>query len=380
MLNSMTSPNSRYQFPKTIANKVALYVNIPFCQQACTFCHYLPNLSFKHHKVPDQYFQLLLKQISHVSQMLPTYTDIDCVYIGGGTPSLLTDEQVNAILENSGVKKSAEISMEVHPASWSTSIARRGLCNRISLGVQSFSPSVLATWNRQYYQLDTIQAIFAEIRSLSPGTRLNIDLLFSIELNEADVMLAKSLNPDSITIYPKTGKKKPGDIAKIYRELDRARHLLDNYTPLAQRSFIFLRDHSSLCKYSKLEHEILGDVIGVGDFAISYIGSDSFLSRVESSTYRFEERWFGEREIRTFLQSAVSGTPEWIWRKVAPDAEHLLIPMNHRLWRLPPENILAFDAYLQSKNHPPQWLSVFRRSVLFGTDDHSLLLEAIPEF
>ena len=76
----------------------SIYVGFPFCKKACAYCHYKPNIHFGVSEIPGNYLDTLLKQIRCFLQKnnISNKTLPSC-YFGGGTPSLLTLKQVNAI-------------------------------------------------------------------------------------------------------------------------------------------------------------------------------------------------------------------------------------------------------------------------------------------
>ncbi len=81
-----------------LKNNVAFYIGIPFCKKACNYCHYRPNIRFGTETIPDVYFTTLLIQIQSFLQKynIRNSTLLSC-YFGGGTPSLLSTQQISSI-------------------------------------------------------------------------------------------------------------------------------------------------------------------------------------------------------------------------------------------------------------------------------------------
>ncbi len=129
----------------------AAYVHIPFCRKKCGYC------DFYSFKADDSeiaaYVRALLSEIRYMSSLnslFPARERLDSVYFGGGTPSLLTAEQVSQILqaldESFGLADRCEISLEANPDSSSSQRFldyRAAGVNRLSLGVQSLQDDLL---------------------------------------------------------------------------------------------------------------------------------------------------------------------------------------------------------------------------------------------
>lgn len=126
-----------------------LYFHIPFCRSKCPYCDFYSTAS---KQCSEEYIDALCDEISSFRRMegFAEKTDIsavDTVYFGGGTPSLMTGEQLNRVIstvkKNFLVRDGCEITVECNPSSenlreFLVSAARTGV-NRISLGMQSAS-------------------------------------------------------------------------------------------------------------------------------------------------------------------------------------------------------------------------------------------------
>lgn len=165
---------------------VALYVHIPFCSRRCTFCNYF-TVSGRT-TVPESFVTLLVREINEYAKLIDTSsTFIQSIYIGGGTPSLLTEQQVDRILGAArahwAVSENAEITMEFHPEivnrdNVSTFLARiKALgINRVSVGIQSLDQSILRATRRGHTREEAMACLnlLAE-----PGfSKLNVDIIY----------------------------------------------------------------------------------------------------------------------------------------------------------------------------------------------------------
>ncbi len=141
-----------------------IYIHIPFCRQACHYCnfHFSTSLRYK-----NDFLAALLKEIE--LQSANNYLEnrvIETIYFGGGTPSLLSNEEVKSILnklqEQFVVSPGAEITLEANPddvtdeklAGWKAS----GI-NRLSIGIQSLFDEDLQWMNRAHTANDARQVI-----------------------------------------------------------------------------------------------------------------------------------------------------------------------------------------------------------------------------
>jgi oxygen-independent coproporphyrinogen-3 oxidase len=123
-----------------------VYLHIPFCKSRCSYCDFATDV-YRTDEAVERYVAALCNEIEkcrspHVSK---GYTVIDTIYFGGGTPSLLTPDQVQTILttvqDNFIVDHGAEVTMEMNPATVTpeTLSAYKSLgVNRPSFGVLTF--------------------------------------------------------------------------------------------------------------------------------------------------------------------------------------------------------------------------------------------------
>ena len=130
-----------------------IYIHIPFCKKACYYCdfHFSTSLRYK-----DELLQALIKEIRLQKAYLDGET-VETIYFGGGTPSLLTTEEINlitgAITNLHTVAANAEITLEANPDDLNKeklrSLLKTGI-NRLSIGIQSFFDEDLAWMNRSH--------------------------------------------------------------------------------------------------------------------------------------------------------------------------------------------------------------------------------------
>src|SRR6185503_19911574 len=131
-----------------------VYLHIPFCKSRCSYCDFATDI-YRSGDVVDLYIEALCSEIGALGTANPKSEiqnpkSIDTIYFGGGTPSLLSTDQVERILQtvraNFDIDTNAEITMEMNPATVTPDSLRdfRSLAvNRASFGVQTFNDRAL---------------------------------------------------------------------------------------------------------------------------------------------------------------------------------------------------------------------------------------------
>ena len=145
--------------------KTALYLNFPFCKSPCSYCHYIDNLKFGYTTIPDEYVEMITIQLEYVLKQL-SEKKLESIYFGGGTPSLLSNEQIKKIEEvfDKYQITSKEISIEVHPGMCNFDYANNSFFTRYSLGVQSFDKDIMDLYHRRGYTIASIVKMVEKIR------------------------------------------------------------------------------------------------------------------------------------------------------------------------------------------------------------------------
>ncbi|OGF47149.1 MAG: hypothetical protein A2452_13000 [Candidatus Firestonebacteria bacterium RIFOXYC2_FULL_39_67] len=188
-------------------NSAGLYIHIPFCRSKCNYCDFnsYPISGF-HEKVPS-YTDALLKEI----QIKVKDICIKTVFVGGGTPTVLSDVELekvlNGISEFAHVEKSAEFTVEANPGTLTVSnlkMMRKTGVNRLSIGMQSTDDKTLKLFGRCHSYEEFLESYK---KSKDAGfTNINIDLIFGVP-NQAlsdvkrDLERVVSLQPEHISIY-----------------------------------------------------------------------------------------------------------------------------------------------------------------------------------
>jgi len=160
-----------------------LYLHVPFCKQACHYCdfHFSTNLKSKTDLVAAMCRELVLQK-----NYLPT-PDLTTIYLGGGTPSLLSEAEFGQIFETIyriyNVEKAAEITIEANPDDLTPDKIRilRSFSNRLSIGIQSFYGPYLQHMNRAHTAQESQSCVK---RAQDAGfDNLTIDLMYGLSQN-----------------------------------------------------------------------------------------------------------------------------------------------------------------------------------------------------
>ena len=138
-----------------------IYIHIPFCRKACHYCNFHFSTQIEH---IDSFVNSLVKEIEIQKDYLNE--KVETLYFGGGTPSLLSaepiDKVLNAIHKNFQVDPNFEFTLEANPddidLAKTTMWASKGI-NRLSIGIQSFQEEALAWMNRAHNTAQSHNAI-----------------------------------------------------------------------------------------------------------------------------------------------------------------------------------------------------------------------------
>ncbi|MEO6404138.1 MAG: radical SAM family heme chaperone HemW [Ferruginibacter sp.] len=140
-----------------------IYIHIPFCRQACNYCNFHFSTSLKN---KNAFLDALNTEISLPQNFINESLPIETVYLGGGTPSLLSGDELtsilNAIKNSYGIAETVEITLEANPDDVSQAALdcwqNIGI-NRLSLGIQSFIGEELKWMNRAHDASQAIQSL-----------------------------------------------------------------------------------------------------------------------------------------------------------------------------------------------------------------------------
>lgn len=224
--------------------KLGLYVHVPFCTVACTFCYCSKTDEFQRHTV-ERYVDRLLEESALFSEPLAGI-DITSVYFGGGTPSLLTPKAMRrmfaGLYEHWSVPAGTQVIYEGNPDSLSERkievLASEGRVTRLTIGVQTLDDEVQRLVRRHNKPEHVADAIRHAREHGIP--HVNCDLMAglpgqTVASFERDVAFLLSCEPDSIhlnayrplpSVLLAKGGEPPEELALRQEMLERAEGML----------------------------------------------------------------------------------------------------------------------------------------------------------
>ena len=251
-----------------------IYIHIPFCKKQCSYCDFHRSFFLENKKI---LLESLIKELDHKVNYLEGER-IETIYIGGGTPSVLSIDEINLLISKIffayEVADKQEITFEANPDDLNE-VYLEGLykdtpINRLSIGIQSFIDRDLEFLNRRH---DSKKAKNAIKNALKTGfSNLSIDLIYAIpgmSMNEwiSNLNTAFSLNIHHLSAYHLTFE--PGTII---------------YQKLKKKEISQVTEDQSLEQYRKLIE--MSEMADYGHYEISNFSRPGYLSQHNSNYWR----------------------------------------------------------------------------------------------
>jgi oxygen-independent coproporphyrinogen-3 oxidase len=231
-----------------------IYIHVPFCKQACHYCnfHFSTSLSTK-----NDFIAALLKEIT-LQQPYLQQEQVDTIYFGGGTPSLLQAGEIDTILRALSnaftIDSAAEITLEANPDDLQPeklqSLKQAGI-NRLSIGVQSFFEEDLRWMNRAHNAAQSIACI--QDAQEAGFYNITIDLIYGLpaltdEKWHTNVQQAIGLGIPHLSCYALTVEPKTA-----LDHFIRTKQFTDMDTDQQARQFLLLMDWTEAAGYEHYE-------------------------------------------------------------------------------------------------------------------------------
>ena len=250
--------------------KAGIYIHIPFCKTKCIYCDFYSVT--KRDDSIEQFVDCLVKEIKLNKNKLSQF-NFDTIFFGGGTPSVLTEHQIekilNALNKHYGLDKNIEITLECNPGEISYEKLKnfRSLgINRLSIGFQSFNEKILNFLGRLH---NSEQSITTFNNARKAGfENINIDLIYDIPKQRIkdwknDLFLGTSLEPEHISAYSLTVEKntvlhsmvKNKTVFMPSEELDK-KMFLETIAYLENKKFIHYEISNFSKKNKKCKHNL----------------------------------------------------------------------------------------------------------------------------
>jgi putative oxygen-independent coproporphyrinogen III oxidase len=277
------------------ADRLGCYIHLPFCAKRCGYCSF--NTAPYEPGAMNRLLGALHSEIGGVSAA-PRNRSIELrsVFIGGGTPSLATPEELGAILEalrtGFGLTDGAEITVECNPESTSLprlSGYRRAGVTRVSLGVQSLDDHILSNLGR-LHSAEQAGAAFAAARTAG-FDNVSVDLIYGLpglELVtwEATVRQVLRWNPDHLSAYALTLDEGSLWGAAGVKGLPAEDTVIEQYRRLAELAGEAGYEHYEISNYARAERRSVHNQIywraeeylGLGPGAAGFLGDVRYVN------------------------------------------------------------------------------------------------------
>ncbi len=265
-----------------------IYIHIPFCKQACHYCDFHFSTSMKK---KEEMVLAIAKEIQMRKSEFED-EDVETIYFGGGTPSVLTSEEINfliaAVYSNYSVIENPEITLEANPDDLSSERIielSKSKINRLSIGIQSFFEEDLQLMNRAHNSAEAKKCLEEATKYFD---NISLDLIYGIprmsnEKWKQNIETALSfgiphISSYALTVEPKTALNKLIQTGKIAAPKDEVaqEHFAILVETLEANGFI----HYELSNFGKENYFSKNNsaywlgkkYIGIGPSAHSYDG------------------------------------------------------------------------------------------------------------
>jgi len=295
---------------------LSVYMHLPFCEQRCRYCGCHVIIS------PDKqraqpYLDRLAREIELVAAELSDRRGVAQLHLGGGTPTYFAPERLGALIDSFKryftVLPGAELALEVDPRVTTREHIDRLVdhgFNRVSMGVQDFTPKVQEAVDRIQTPEET-ERLAAHMRERGIGS-LNVDLIYGLPHQRLEDFAATldrviSMRPDRVAVYSfayvpwRQGTQKQIDEAALPRRdekfalyaLARTKFLAAGYQAIGMDHFALPEDELSIARREgRLHRNFMGytvmpgeDAIGFGVSAIGDVGGYFVQNERKLSTY-----------------------------------------------------------------------------------------------
>ncbi|CAA9198532.1 Heme chaperone HemW [Flavobacterium bizetiae] len=285
-----------------------IYIHIPFCKQACHYCDFHFSTSMK--KKDDMVLALAKEIVMRKNEFelfdsAQSDNQIETIYFGGGTPSVLTNDEINFLISeiynNYNVVENPEITLEANPDDLSAERIfelSKSSINRLSIGIQSFYEEDLKMMNRAHNSAEAINCLTEATKYFD---NISLDLIYGIpgltdEMWKKNIETALSfgiphISSYALTVEPKTALRKLIDTGKIAEPQDEvaSNHFMILVETLQKNGFI----HYELSNFGKEGYFSKNNsaywlgkkYIGIGPSAHSYDGEKRGWNVANNSLY-----------------------------------------------------------------------------------------------
>jgi oxygen-independent coproporphyrinogen-3 oxidase len=265
-----------------------IYLHIPFCRQACSYCDFHFSTSLKH---KDELLKAMKEEL--ILRKGELQLPLQSIYFGGGTPSTLTaveiDEFMTLIKDHYQLEEEVEITLEANPDDLTHDYIqelKKSSINRLSVGIQSFRDVDLQLMNRAHNAKEAEESLELISKNFELFT---LDLIYGIpgltnEDWERNIRKALSYNPKHLSAYALTVEEKTALEYQIRKK--KVAPIDEN---LAQEQFYILK---SILEEEGFEHYEISNFVKDGYYAINntaYWKGESYLG-IGPSAHSYDQK------------------------------------------------------------------------------------------
>nr|WP_295597608.1 radical SAM family heme chaperone HemW [uncultured Terrisporobacter sp.] len=282
---------------------LGLYIHIPFCVTKCKYC------DFNSFKID---LNEKIKYLNYLGEEMKLYKEeiknreIDSVFVGGGTPSILNENEINILFEkikeNFNIKSNAEITMECNPGTLTLNklkVMKKSGVNRLSIGLQAVQNHHLKYIGR-IHTFEEFEKNYHDAKQMG-FDNINIDLMYALPNQSREDWMESlekvvKLNPTHISAYSLILEENT-ELFKMY-ERDEF-NLLDENTDIEMYEYTidYLKSHGynqyEISNYAKdnfeCKHNVLywkcEEYVGIGASASGYFNGIRYNNICELDNY-----------------------------------------------------------------------------------------------
>lgn len=287
--------------------EVPIYIHIPFCDSLCDFCIYNRIYAMENSNVIDQYVNALIKEIKlYSSSEYIKNLNIGSMFIGGGTPTVLNETQMDVLLttlRESFNIKNCEITVECNPSSATASkvkLLRQLGVTRISTGIQTFDDDLRS---KMHIQKDCKYVInWLENAHKYNFNDISIDLMYGFPGTDidhflSDIKRAVGIDLGHISIY----KLAAFAYTKLYKDVDKGKYKLPE-SNLVEKMFYQAHEYlinndfniqstqeygkkDKSVKFWELTYDGFGNNLSFGLASFGYVNGYCYQNEIEIQRY-----------------------------------------------------------------------------------------------
>ncbi|MEG1151810.1 MAG: coproporphyrinogen dehydrogenase HemZ [Oscillospiraceae bacterium] len=266
---------------RSTPDSYSLYVGIPFCPSRCSYCSFVSHSIERAGKLLEPYLENLCKEIIKTAEVTNELNlKLRTIYIGGGTPTILSDKQLEKLMktinDSFDVKSAWEYTVEAGRADTITKekleVIKKYNATRISINPQTFNDDVLVAIGRKHTANDTIEK-FKIARELG-FDNINMDIIAGLPTDTLDSFKATvdkliELSPENITVHTLSVKRSADLNDENAKERLREAHMTEDMVSYAQKNIL---DENYVPYYLYRQKNMIGNLENTGFCKEGYEG------------------------------------------------------------------------------------------------------------